>query len=267
MISHYSPLGVTIVNNVELALSKGVPELDGSVSGSGNNLSVVGREGDAENVTSVSDELSGGQASVKIPQSEGLVPRGREGELTVRRDGDVGDKVVVSVQDLLWETERVLVSGELPNDDGLVFTSVTRRFYPIFYTPREAVKIMSGFSEEVAMAVTQPEWPARVPLNARGSAILVFFREGGEERRKRGEEAKRDGIDELGRIVGVRWGNSSFVNLFATSLLLHAQYAIIPKLRDLCARCPSLAACTYRPFHRNEPLRQLGLQHSAWMLY
>ena len=39
-------------------------------------------------------------------------------------------------------------------------------------SPREAVRIMSGFSEEVAMAVTQPEWPARVPLNARGSAIF-----------------------------------------------------------------------------------------------
>ena len=29
--------------------------------------------------------------------------------------------------------------------------------------PRDAVRIMSGFSEEVAIAVTQPLWPAREP--------------------------------------------------------------------------------------------------------
>lgn len=29
---------------------------------------------------------------------------------------------------------------------------------------REAVKIMSGFSDEVAMAVTSPLWPTRLPL-------------------------------------------------------------------------------------------------------
>lgn len=31
-------------------------------------------------------------------------------------------------------------------------------------SPREAVKIMSGFSEEVAIAVIHPEWPAKEPL-------------------------------------------------------------------------------------------------------
>ena len=65
---------MTVVNDVELALSKGVPELDGSVSGSGDDLSVVGGEGDGENVTGVADELSGGQTSVKVPETEGLVP-------------------------------------------------------------------------------------------------------------------------------------------------------------------------------------------------
>lgn len=29
--------------------------------------------------------------------------------------------------------------------------------------PRDAVRIMSGFSEEVAIAVTQPLWPAIEP--------------------------------------------------------------------------------------------------------
>jgi hypothetical protein len=33
---------------------------------------------------------------------------------------------------------------------------------------------MSGFSDEVAMAVTQPAWPARDPLKVRGSPIFVM---------------------------------------------------------------------------------------------
>ena len=65
---------MTIIDNVELALSEGVPQLDGSVSGSRNDLSVVGRERNGENVTGVANELSGGQTSVKVPKTEGLVP-------------------------------------------------------------------------------------------------------------------------------------------------------------------------------------------------
>lgn len=153
-----SPLGVAIVNNVELALAEGVPELDASVSRGGDNLSVVGRERDGEDVAGVADELSGGEAGVQVPQSEGLVPRRGEGELAVRGDGNVGHKVVVAVEDLLGEAERVVVSRQLPDDDGLVWLGqplILRS--PGRDTPREAVKIMSGFSDEVAMAVTQPE--------------------------------------------------------------------------------------------------------------
>ena len=164
---------MAVVNNVELALAEGVPELDASVSRGRDDLSVVGRERDGEDVAGVADELSGGEAGVQVPQSEGLVPRRGEGELAVRGDGNVGHKVVVAVEDLLGEAERVVVSRQLPDDDGLVCGSALHcANVPRDNAPREAVKIMSGFSDEVAMAVTQPEWPARVPLNARGSAIF-----------------------------------------------------------------------------------------------
>jgi hypothetical protein len=43
--------------------------------------------------------------------------------------------------------------------------------------PLEAVKIMSGFSEEVATAVTQLEWPASEPLKDRGSPMLYVLGE------------------------------------------------------------------------------------------
>jgi hypothetical protein len=40
---------------------------------------------------------------------------------------------------------------------------------------REEVKIMSGFSEVVAMAVTQPEWPFISPRSTIDSDIVFIF--------------------------------------------------------------------------------------------
>ena len=40
--------------------------------------------------------------------------------LTVGRDDDVRDKVVVTLEDLFGETVLVVISGELPDDDALV---------------------------------------------------------------------------------------------------------------------------------------------------
>lgn len=116
-----NPLGVALVLDVKLALSKGVPELDGSVSGSGDNLSVVGRERDGENVGGVANESLGGETGVQVPESEGVVPRRGESELSVGGDDNVGDEVVVSLEDLLGVTVRSVVSGELPRNDGLVY--------------------------------------------------------------------------------------------------------------------------------------------------
>lgn len=94
------PLGVALVLDVELALSEGVPELDGAVTRSRNDLAVVGREGDGENVGGVTNEAAGGEAGVKVPETEGVVPRRRQSELSVGRDNNVGDEVVVTLQDL-----------------------------------------------------------------------------------------------------------------------------------------------------------------------
>lgn len=46
--------------------------------------------------------------------------------------------------------------------------------------PREDERMTSGFSAEVAMAVTHPPWPSRVPLRTRDSDML-------EEEERRGE--------------------------------------------------------------------------------
>jgi hypothetical protein len=111
---------VAVIDNVKLALAEGVPELDGLVSGRRNDLSVVGRERHGEDIASVANKLLGGKTRVQVPKTESLVPRRGQGELSVGGDDNVRDKVVVAVEDLLGETERCVVSGQLPNNDCLV---------------------------------------------------------------------------------------------------------------------------------------------------
>lgn len=114
------PLSVALVNNVELALAEGVPQLDGAVSRTGDDLSVVSREADREDIGGVADESSGGGTGVQVPETEGLVPRGRKSELTVGRDDNVRDEVVVAVEDSLGVTVVGVVTRKLPDNDGLV---------------------------------------------------------------------------------------------------------------------------------------------------
>jgi hypothetical protein len=80
------PLGVALVGDGVLAVTEGVPELDGSVTRSGNDLAVVGGEGDGEDVVGVADEAAGGDTSGELPETEGLVPGRGEGVGAVGRD-------------------------------------------------------------------------------------------------------------------------------------------------------------------------------------
>lgn len=68
------PLGVAVLGDVELALAERVPQLDGAVARAGNNLPVVGRERDGQDIRGVADKAAGGQTSVEVPQAQGLVP-------------------------------------------------------------------------------------------------------------------------------------------------------------------------------------------------
>lgn len=78
-----NPLGVALVGDGVLAVTEGVPQLDGAVTRTGDDLAVVGREGDRQNVVGVADEAAGGGAGGKLPEAESLVPRGGEGVGTV----------------------------------------------------------------------------------------------------------------------------------------------------------------------------------------
>lgn len=70
------PLGVALVGDGVLAVTEGVPQLDGAVARAGDDLAVVGGERDGEDVVGVADEATGGGAGGQLPESQGLVPRG-----------------------------------------------------------------------------------------------------------------------------------------------------------------------------------------------
>lgn len=80
------PVGMALLGDGVLAVAEGVPELDGLVPRARNDLAVVGREGDGEDIVGVADEAAGRGAGGKLPEAEGLVPRGGEGVGAVRGD-------------------------------------------------------------------------------------------------------------------------------------------------------------------------------------
>jgi hypothetical protein len=115
------PLFVAILGESVLLLTESVPKVDGAVAGSGDNLTVVGGEGDGENVLGVTNELTGAVTSAQFPETEGTIPRSRKGEVTIRREGNILDEVGVSGQ----SSKRLSVLGigsavELPNDDAAI---------------------------------------------------------------------------------------------------------------------------------------------------
>lgn len=69
------PFGVALVGDGELAVSQGVPQLDGSVTRSRDNLAVVSGERDGQDVVGVADKGAGGVSGGKLPETEGLIPR------------------------------------------------------------------------------------------------------------------------------------------------------------------------------------------------
>jgi hypothetical protein len=90
------------------------------IAGARHDLAVIGGESDAKNVVLVADEAAGGGALVQVPEAQGVVPRGGQSELAVRRDDDIGDEVAVAVKALLGNAVVALLVGQVPDDDGLV---------------------------------------------------------------------------------------------------------------------------------------------------
>ena len=119
-----NPFSVSLVFDGVLAFSESVPQLDGLVSGSRNDLSVIERESNRQDVLGVSEELSGGDSSVDIPESQGSVPRSRQGELSVGGNSEILNKVGVSNQNLLGNTIGLFrLLGQVPYEESLISRS------------------------------------------------------------------------------------------------------------------------------------------------
>lgn len=164
---------MTIILDVILALSKGVPKFDRSITRTRDDLSVIRAEANGQDVGGVAHKSASGLASVQVPETQSVVPRRGEGELAIGRDDDVRDKVIMTMKNSLGVAIRILIASKLPDNDRLVyeFSSEDKIYTKTSPVPREAVKIMSGFSEEVAIAVTHPLWPGREPRKRKDSAI------------------------------------------------------------------------------------------------
>lgn len=118
------PVGVAVLSDGVLALSKGVPQLDASVARSGNDLTVVSGESDGEDVLGVRHEATGGLSGLEIPETESLVPGSGEGEHAIGRDNDVRDEVAVSGEGTDGAADGGLVgsvSVDVPDEDGVVW--------------------------------------------------------------------------------------------------------------------------------------------------
>jgi len=118
-----NPLRVRLVSNGELALSESVPQLDGLSTRSRDDLTVVSRKGNRENVLGVSDEAAGGVSGGDLPQTESTVPRSRQSELTIRGHNDVLNVVRVSLEASSGASVVALLTGELPDEESLITRS------------------------------------------------------------------------------------------------------------------------------------------------
>jgi hypothetical protein len=115
---------IRISSNGVLALSKGVPQLNGLIARSGNNLTVVHAESHGKNILSMSNEATSGAPRVDLPQTKGSIPTSRKGELSITRNDHIANKVRMSPQSALSVTVRIVLAsiavGKTPADDGFV---------------------------------------------------------------------------------------------------------------------------------------------------
>ena len=77
---------MALVGDGEFAVTEGVPQLDGAVTGTGDDLAVVGGERNGQDVVGVAGEGAGGLTGGQLPETERLVPRGGQSVGTVRGD-------------------------------------------------------------------------------------------------------------------------------------------------------------------------------------
>lgn len=100
------PLGVAFLLEGVLALTENVPQLDGLVAGTRDNLAVVSGESNREHILSVANKAAGGGTGVDVPQAEHAVPRAGQAELTIRGHDNILHEVSVSARDNQYNAQK-----------------------------------------------------------------------------------------------------------------------------------------------------------------
>lgn len=103
------PEGVVVFLDDEFALAKRVPQADGAVTRARDDLTIVGAEGNAQDVLLVANEASGGSSSLNVPKSKSAVPGSRESELTIGRDDNILDMVSMAEKSSLGKSGTILM--------------------------------------------------------------------------------------------------------------------------------------------------------------
>ena len=118
-------ISVLVLVNGELALRTGVPDLDFSVEGTSDDLSVISGKSNREDVSLVTNELGDGSAGGDVPETDSAIPGGGEGKAGVTSKLDLTDEVRVASHHLSWGAPLtvliLLTLGlELPFDEGAI---------------------------------------------------------------------------------------------------------------------------------------------------
>ena len=101
---------MALLLDVELALAEGVPQLNGAIPGTRDDLPVVRAERNGQDISRMTNESSCRQTRIQVPKAEGVIPGSAKSELTVGRDDNVGYEVVVAVEDSFGVAIRALVT-------------------------------------------------------------------------------------------------------------------------------------------------------------
>ena len=180
------PFGVSafLLADGELALTDGVPQLDGFVPRSRNDLTVVDGHGHGQHVFGVSDESPRGFSGAEVPEAEGSIPGSGDGVLSIVGDHHILHEVVVSTQGSPGISVGPFFARQGPHDDALVtrrgqdhVAVVHRRGHGChLHVPSNHVS--TSFSHATPRRLprstrTHPEWPFSTPWRVKLSAIAT----------------------------------------------------------------------------------------------
>ena len=107
-------------NQITLAFTTSVPDLDGLITATRDDQTVIRAERGAQDISSVTDELANTLTSAQVPQAHSLVPGSSQGILTVLAQANILDKVIVTLEGTLRGTVAFTITSQVPNDGSLV---------------------------------------------------------------------------------------------------------------------------------------------------